>query len=258
MMGLPMLAVEATQLATKMSALRVGRRRAQLEYQGQLLPVVDLGARLGLRAAAHARPRASRSWSCSAGGKRVALAVDAVVGDRDLVIRPLPAEVRDVPAYQGAATLSRGELMLILRPGWLVSEPATLAPSAPQHRRALVVDDSLTARALHRAMLEAGGFTVHLASSGARALERLQTDSYDVVICDLEMEEMDGDAAHPHGARAAGDAGLPVILGLRLRVRARSAGRAAGADGFLSKRDCAAGRLLRGRLDVMSRRGGRA
>ena len=174
-MGLPMLAVEATQL-TKMSALRVTRRRAQLEYQGQILPVVDLGSRLGLRAA-HMPSEGQPLMVISAGGKRVALAVDAVVGDRDLVIRPLPAEVRDVPAYQGAATLSRGELMLILRPSWLVSEPAPLAASAPQSRRALVVDDSLTARALHRAMLEAGGFTVHLASSGERALERLQADS---------------------------------------------------------------------------------
>jgi chemotaxis protein histidine kinase CheA len=34
MMGLPMLAVEATQL-TRMSALRINRRRAQLEHQGQ-------------------------------------------------------------------------------------------------------------------------------------------------------------------------------------------------------------------------------
>ncbi|KFE64287.1 hybrid sensor histidine kinase/response regulator [Hyalangium minutum] len=255
MMGLPMLAVEATQL-TKMSALRVTRRRAQLEYQGQMLPVVDLGSRLGLRAA-HMPSEGQPLMVISAGGKRVALAVDAVVGDRDLVIRPLPAEVRDVPAYQGAATLSRGELMLILRPSWLVSEPATLAPSTPQHRRALVVDDSLTARALHRAMLEAGGFTVHLASSGARALERLQTDSYDVVICDLEMEEMDGEQFIRTVRERPETRDLPVIL-VSTYESGRERGRAAGADDFLSKRDCAEGQLLKVVLDVMSRRGGRS
>ncbi len=255
MMGLPMLAVEATQL-TKMSALRVTRRRAQLEYQGQILPVVDLGSRLGLRAA-HMPSEGQPLMVISAGGKRVALAVDAVVGDRDLVIRPLPAEVRDVPAYQGAATLSRGELMLILRPSWLVSEPAPAAVSTPQSRRALVVDDSLTARALHRAMLEAGGFTVHLAASGKSALERLQADSYDVVICDQEMEEMKGTELirelreHPETRE------LPVIL-VSTQESGRELGRAAGADGFLSKRDCASGRLLAKVLDVMSRRGGRS
>jgi two-component system chemotaxis sensor kinase CheA len=254
-MGLPMLAVEATQL-TKMSALRVTRRRAQLEYQGQMLPVVDLGARLGLRAA-HMPSEGQPLMVISAGGKRVALAVDAVVGDRDLVIRPLPAEVRDVPAYQGAATLSRGELMLILRPSWLVSEPATQAASAPQHRRALVVDDSLTARALHRAMLEAGGFVVHLASSGKRALDRLQTDSYDVVICDLEMEEMDGEEFIRTVRERPDTRELPLIL-VSTHESGRERGRAAGADDFLSKRDCAEGQLLKVVLDVMSRRGGRS
>jgi chemotaxis protein histidine kinase CheA len=254
-MGLPMLAVEATQL-TKMSALRVTRRRAQLEYQGQMLPVVDLGSRLGLRAA-HMPSEGQPLMVISAGGKRVALAVDAVVGDRDLVIRPLPAEVRDVPAYQGAATLSRGELMLILRPSWLVSEPATQAAAAPQSRRALVVDDSLTARALHRAMLEAGGFTVHLASSGKRALDRLQTDSYDVVICDLEMEEMDGEEFIRTVRERPETRDLPVIL-VSTYETGRERGRAAGADDFLSKRDCAEGQLLKVVLDVMSRKGGRS
>jgi two-component system chemotaxis sensor kinase CheA len=254
MMGLPMLAVEATQL-TRMSALRINRRRAQLEHQGQLLPVVDLAARMGLRAAtlpAEGQP----IMIIHSGGKRVALTVDSVVGDRDLVIRPLPAEVRDVPAYQGAATLSRGELMLILRPSWLVSEPAPLSLSQ-QTKRALVVDDSLTARALHRAMLEAGGFTVHLASSGLRALERLQTDTYDVIICDLEMEEMDGETLIRRLRERPETRDLPIIL-VSTYESGRERGRAAGADGFLSKRDCAAGRLLAEVLDVMSRRGGRS
>jgi CheY-like chemotaxis protein len=250
-----MLAVEATQL-TKMSALRVTRRRAQLEYQGQILPVVDLGSRLGLRAA-HMPSEGQPLMVISAGGKRVALAVDSVVGDRDLVIRPLPAEVRDVPAYQGAATLSRGELMLILRPSWVVSEPSALASSAPQSKRALVVDDSLTARALHRAMLEAGGFTVHLASSGKSALERLMADSYDVIICDLEMEEMDGEQLIRKLRERPETRELPVIL-VSTHESGRERGRAAGADGFLSKRDCASGRLLAEVLDVMSRRGGRS
>jgi two-component system chemotaxis sensor kinase CheA len=254
MMGLPMLAVEATQL-TRMSALRINRRRAQLEHQGQLLPVVDLAARMGLRAAT-LPGEGQPIMIIHSGGKRVALTVDSVVGDRDLVIRPLPAEVRDVPAYQGAATLSRGELMLILRPSWLVSDPAP-ASLSPQTKRALVVDDSLTARALHRAMLEAGGFTVHLASSGVRALERLQTDNYDVIICDLEMEEMDGETLIRRLRERPETRDLPIIL-VSTYESGRERGRAAGADGFLSKRDCAAGRLLAEVLDVMSRRGGRS
>ncbi|NOJ83488.1 hybrid sensor histidine kinase/response regulator [Myxococcus xanthus] len=255
LVGLPMLAVEATQLA-RAESLRLGKRRAHLEYQGQLLSVVDLGARLGLRALA---PPAEGQplLIVQSGGKRVALVVDAVVGDRDLVIRPLPSEVRDVPAWQGAATLSRGELLLICRPDWLVTETVQVQVSA--QRRALVVDDSLTARALHRAMLEAGGFTVHLAASGARALDRLQSDTYDVVICDLDMEEMDGIQLIAKLRERPETASLPVILvSAHDSSVARERGLKAGADGYLSKRECAAGRLLAEVLDVMSRRGSRA
>ena len=255
--GLPMLAVESTQLASQEN-LRIGRQKTQVDYNGQLVPVVDLGARLGLRASAP--PSEGQPLIIvQSGGKRMALAVDAVVGDRDLVIRPLPAEVRDVPAYQGAAILSRGELLLILRPGWVVTEAAPTTVAMPQSRRALVVDDSLTARALHRAMLEAGGFTVHLAASGARAMERLQTEIYDVIICDLEMEEMNGTEVIAKLRGQQETRNIPVILvSANDSAGARARGLSAGADGFLSKRECAAGRLLSEVLDVMSRRGARA
>jgi chemotaxis protein histidine kinase CheA len=255
--GLPMLAVESTQMATA-ETLHVSRRRTQLDYNGQLVPVTDLGSRLGLRAAAP--PSEGQPLIIvQSGGKRVALAVDSVVGDRDLVIRPLPAEVRDVPSYQGAAILSRGELLLILRPGWVVGDAAPAAVAMPTSRRALVVDDSLTARALHRAMLEAGGFTVHLAASGPRALERLQSETYDVIICDLEMEEMSGVELIAKLRTMPDTKDVPVILvSAHDSTGSRARGLSAGADGFLSKRECAAGRLLTEVLDVMSRRGARA
>ncbi|RKH44995.1 hybrid sensor histidine kinase/response regulator [Corallococcus sp. AB049A] len=253
--GLPMLAVESTQLA-RPDMLRVGKRRTHMEHQGQLLPVIDLGARLGLRASSPPT-EGQPLLIVQSGGKRVALGVDAVVGDRDLVIRPLPSEVREVAAWQGAATLSRGELLLILRPDWVVSDTEKVTVSAVS-RRALVVDDSLTARALHRAMLEAGGFQVHLAASGARALERLQADTYDVVICDLDMEEMDGIELIARLRENKDTRTLPVILVSAHDTQvARDRGLASGADGFLSKRECAAGRLLAEVLDVMSRRGSR-
>ncbi len=255
--GIPMLAVEATQM-TRTDNLRIGKRKAHLEHQGQLIPVVDLGSRLGLRTPT-LPTEGQPLMIVQSGGKRVALVVDAVVGDKDLVIRPLPAEVREVPTYQGAATLSRGELLLILRPDWLVAEQAQSTAAAPQSRRALVVDDSLTARALHRAMLEAGGFTVHLAASGARALERLAADTYDVVICDLDMEEMDGAQLVARVRERKETRSLPFILVSAHEAQAaRERCLKAGADGFLSKRECAAGRLLAEVLDVMSRKGDRS
>jgi len=52
---------------------------------------------------------------------------------------------------------------------------------------------------------------------------------------------------------------VPVILvSAHDSTGSRARGLSAGADGFLSKRECAAGRLLTEVLDVMSRRGARA
>src|SRR5439155_1094279 len=126
-------------------------------------------------------------------GARFVLTLPADLGSsRELVIRPLPADVRELPAYQGAATLARGELVLILRPDFLVSSEHRAEAGLAGTRRALVVDDSLTARALHRTALETGGYLVHTASNGRQALEQLRHSAYDVMVCDIGMDEMDG------------------------------------------------------------------
>src|SRR5207244_9449183 len=89
---------------------------------------------------------------------------------------------------------------LIVRPDWLSGFEKRDA-SLTGTRRALVVDDSLTARALHRTALEAGGYSVHTASSGRQALEQLRHSSYDVLVSDIGMDEMDGFALPPAARR---------------------------------------------------------
>ena len=133
-LGLPMMAVESSRLA-RPADLRIGRALVQVVHREQLVAVQDLGAVMGLRQAEppwDGQPLLILNWQ----GRRLALAVDEVLGDRDLVIRPLPREVRDQPAWQGAATLARGELMLILRPDWLVNPERRGAAGVGGSRRA--------------------------------------------------------------------------------------------------------------------------
>jgi CheY-like chemotaxis protein len=185
--------------------------------------------------------------------------VDEVIGDKELVIRPLPVEVRELPAYQGAATLARGELVLIVRPDWLVDADRRTDAPLGGTRRALVVDDSLTARALHRTALEAGGYLVHTASNGRQALEQLRHAAYDVMVCDIGMEEMDGFALTAEVRKRPDTDSMPVILvSARDTDQDRQRGAAVGADGYLSKKDCVSGRLLSEVGAVISRRKGLA
>ncbi len=253
-LGIPMAAVESS-LAAKAADVRVGRSRLQLQHREQLLPLQDLGALMGLR-----QPEAPAEGQpilvLSSQGKRLALSVDEVVGDKELVIRPLPVEVRDLPAYQGAATLARGELILIVRPDWAVNQERR-EESVTGTRRALVVDDSLTARALHRTALEAGGYAVHTASNGRQALEQLRHSAYDVMVCDIGMDEMDGFELTSEVRQRAETDAMPIILvSARDSAGDRQRGVEVGADGFLSKKDCVSGRLLSEVSAVIARRQG--
>src|SRR5437868_1946577 len=255
-LGIPMPAVE-TSLLARSGELRVARTRVQLSHREQLIPVQDLGALLALRQS-EVPHDGQPLLVLQSQGRRIALAIDDVVGDRELVIRPLPPEVRDLAAYQGAATLARGELVLIVRPDWLSSFEKRDA-SLTGTRRALVVDDSLTARALHRTALESGGYSVHTASSGRQALEQLRHSSYDVMVSDIGMDEMDGFELTLEARRRHELEAMPIILvSARDSDADRQRGAASGADGFLSKKDCASGRLLAEVHAVIARRQGTA
>lgn len=244
LLGIPMIAVESSR-PSRSREIRVGRNRVQLEHREELLPLQDLGALMGLRQS-EVPPEGAPILVLQSQGRRLALAVDEVVADRELNIRPLPIEVRDLPAYQGAATLARGELILIVRADWLVAGERTSRGDGPGvTRRALVVDDSLTARALHRTALESGGYLVHTASNARQALELLKHSAYDAMVSDIGMEEMDGyELTQAVRLRPEVDA-MPIILvSARDGGKDRERGLSVGADGFLSKKDCVSGRLL--------------
>ena len=256
-LGLPMVAVESS-CAARAKDLRVGRSRVQLEYREQLVPLQDLGSLVALR-----QPEVPTDGQpvliLQSQGRRIAISVDEVLGDRELVIRPLPIEIRDLAAYQGAATLARGELVLILRADWLVQMERRSEAGLTGTRRALVVDDSLTARALHRTALESGGYVVHTASNGKQALEQLKHSAYDVMVCDIGMDEIDGFQLTQFVRQRPETDAMPILLvSARDSDTDRQRGVSAGADGFLTKKDCVSGRLLAEVSSVISRRKGAA
>src|SRR5437879_11490902 len=58
--------------------------------------------------------------------------------------------------------------------------------------KVLVVDDSLSVRKVVEKALEGRGMQVLSAASGAEALERIERDRPDVVICDVILPDKDG------------------------------------------------------------------
>lgn len=253
-LAVPMLSIEVV-LQVDPDQLTTLRGELRLRHHDDLVPVHDLAALLGARMAKKP-PAGAPLLVLQSQGRRAAIFVDSVSGERDLTVFALPPELRQLPCYQGASMQADGELVLVVKPDWVIASPAPEVRAAP---RALVVDDSLTARALHRAILEAGGYVVHTASSGIQALADLDDASYDVIVCDVAMAPMDGfEFVRELRANPERSSTPVVMVSARDQTEVRREGTAAGADAFVSKRDCASGRLLAEVRGAIAKRRGAA
>ena len=63
---------------------------------------------------------------------------------------------------------------------------------AREDKRVLVVDDEPWVAEILARMLEADGHAVDIAGNGAIALDRVREASYDLIVCDLRMPDLDG------------------------------------------------------------------
>jgi CheY-like chemotaxis protein len=253
--GLPLLVVEEL-LKVEASLLHLGAAQTFVSRRDRLFQLRDLGELLGLRLASTPRP-GQPLLVVAAKDLRVGLLVDEVLGHVELALKPLPGRLARLAPYQGLSQIAGGDPVLILRQEWLVDPATGGGNSDAGRRRALVVDDSLTARALHRAVLESAGYVVNIAPSGAEALALLGLAHYDVVICDIGMQGMDGFEFLGH-LRSQGDLrSVPVIMvSAREEEAVRRQALEAGAKAFLSKKDCASGRLMDEVAAILERRKG--
>lgn len=105
--------------------------------------------------------------------------------------------------------------------------------------RVLVVDDHVVNQAVAAAVLRKWGHAVATALDGREAVDKSGQESFDVILMDLQMPEMDGlDATRAIRAREAAQ-GLPrtpiIAMTARVMTEDRDKCREAGMDGFISK-----------------------
>jgi chemosensory pili system protein ChpA (sensor histidine kinase/response regulator) len=177
------------------------------EWLGNRYPYHYLPVLLGEKGATP--PPARRHWILlvKGGTERVALEVDSLSGNQEVVVKAVGPQLARVPGLAGATVLGNGEVALILNPVGLAARaveranvPVEVAPAPTETQivqaataaSVMVVDDSLTVRKISGRLLARHGYHVLTAKDGVDALEQLGEVMPDVMLLDIEMPRMDG------------------------------------------------------------------
>ena len=177
-----------------------GKADASYSYGGEEYLVHDLGGLVG-----HGVARAEGQLQMPlllirSGDLRAAVAVDQIVGSREIVVKPVGPQVASIPGIFGATIMGDGSVVVILDVAPLVrrraAQPRDVEPAAATvvHHVPLVmvVDDSVTMRKVTGRVLERHNFEVASARDGIDALERMADRVPDLMLLDIEMPRMDG------------------------------------------------------------------
>ncbi|HEY9239215.1 MAG TPA: response regulator, partial [Burkholderiaceae bacterium] len=191
--------------------------------------------------------------------QRVALHVDEVLGNQEVVVKNLGPQLSRLPGLAGITLLASGAVALIYNPvalatlyGEVAREATRAAMHAPQAQGAvpvapavaaiaeaplvMVVDDSLTVRRVTQRLLLREGYRVVLAKDGLDALERLSEAVPQIVLSDIEMPRMDGFDLVRNMRADARLRDLPVIMiTSRIAQKHRDYAAELGVDHYLGK-----------------------
>jgi two-component system, chemotaxis family, sensor kinase CheA len=265
---LPCLLVEAAgrrfaiPMHSVVSAEAAGWSRDHVEGQvvirirDQILPVSDLAMTLGDPAGQADTPDGDTPAVVVASmTRRHAFRVDALCGQRDVVVKDLGRLLPRLALLAGASLEPDGSILLVLdvsglvdRARWIRTTGGERLGAASGGRDALrppesavgacilVVDDTAVVRELERSILEEAGYRVRTATDGRAALAALAGTPVDLVVTDVDMPGGDGLELTRAIRAEPGLAGLPVVVVTSKATDAdRRRAMEAGADAYLVK-----------------------
>jgi chemosensory pili system protein ChpA (sensor histidine kinase/response regulator) len=217
--ALPSVLVEQVQ-QLRPQPLALAYNEGQIVWLGQPVKLHFLAALLGETERSPIAQRYSPVLILRSGGERIAVHVDEVVGNQEVVVKNIGPQLARMIGIAGATVLGSGDIVLILNPVQLAQQALRERPQAPPVTgpeiggavaelidppgRAepvagletlpivMVVDDSLTVRRVTQRLLVREGYQVVLAKDGVDALQQLQDYTPDVMLVDIEMPRMDG------------------------------------------------------------------
>jgi len=163
----------------------------------------------------------------SEGLETIGLKIDQILMEQNLTIKPFGKALKAPPYFYGCTILGDGRLVPVvdspvLLEKWLQQQasaeqvmliPNDMKPLSQEQATVLVIDDSLTTRQSLCATLQQEGYTVIPAQHGKEGLAKIQQHpEVQLVICDLEMPEMNGLEFLSHCRRQFSREKLPVVM----------------------------------------------
>ncbi len=205
--------------------LEQGYNTRQITHSGESVPFYWIGALLtSSNRSSIQQFRSQPVVVVRSAGRRVAVHVDAIVGQSEVLVRNVGEQLAHLPGLTGISILPSGQVVLIYNPVALllvyggaidsygadlacadqmgvdlvrsVSTAAGAVNTKAVKRSVLVVDDSITVRKFSQRLLERAGYKVTLAADGFVAIGLLRKELVDqlpfVILADIEMPRMDG------------------------------------------------------------------
>ncbi len=192
------------------------------DWQGRSFPLHMLSGLLGETAKPVVALTKYPLLLLKSGVAQVAVLVDEVVGNREVVVKNIGPQLARLAGISGATVMGNGNVVLIINPVELARRHAAqqLQTTTPvmeiakpkREPRVMVVDDSLTVRKITSRLLVRENYEVLTAKDGVDALQQLQETIPDVMLLDIEMPRMDGFELARNIRADKKLAGIPIIM----------------------------------------------
>ncbi|MDD2928374.1 MAG: Hpt domain-containing protein [Sideroxydans sp.] len=217
--ALPSTMVEHVQ-QLKPGELSALYEQQYVDWQGRRYPLFYLPRVLGDDQAEIATQPHNPVLLLRSGEQRIALHVDGLLGNQEVVVKNIGPQLARLPGIAGATVSGDGRVILIINPVAFTQRIAVTRKIAKKvvteavHTKPLVmvVDDSLTVRKITTRLLERNGYLTVTAKDGVDALEQLMEISPDVMLLDIEMPRMDGFELAKRLRQDSKTRALPVIM----------------------------------------------
>lgn len=246
--AIPISSVERVMEIKHEDLLEVGGNQVIL-IENKAIPIRDLAVVLEIGQFRLSSAEKLSLIIVSKGWQRVALLVEEIVSEREIVIKRLKPPLKAVRNVMGATFMGSSEVIVVLNPDDLVTSALRLSDAAQLFVRGqteaeqeveashiLVVDDSITIRTFEKTLLEACGYRVTVAANGQSAWELLQGQSFDLIITDIEMPVMNGFEFGERIKQNEKFKNIPVVMVTSLSSEAeKRRGIEIGADAYIVK-----------------------